>query len=32
MDADNAPARQAEPVQGGTVEPANRAPVAIAKF
>ena len=32
MDADNAPARQAAPVQGGTVEPANRAPVAIAKF
>lgn len=32
MDADNAPARQAAPAQGGTVEPANRAPVAIAKF
>ncbi|WP_430421427.1 LPD7 domain-containing protein [Methylibium petroleiphilum] len=32
MDADNAPVRQAAPAQGGTVEPANRAPVAIAKF
>jgi len=32
MDADNSPARQAAPTQGGTVEPANRAPVAIAKF
>ena len=32
MDADNAPARKAAPAQGGTVEPANRAPVAIAKF
>jgi hypothetical protein len=32
MDADNSPARQATPAQGGTVEPANRAPVAIAKF
>jgi len=32
MDADNSPARQAVPTQGGTVEPANRAPVAIAKF
>ncbi len=32
MDADNSPVRQAAPVQGGTVEPANRAPVAIAKF
>ena len=32
MDADNSLARQAAPVQGGTVEPANRAPVAIAKF
>ena len=32
MDADNSPARQAAPAQGGTVEPANRAPVAIAKF
>jgi hypothetical protein len=32
MDADNSPARHAAPAQGGTVEPANRAPVAIAKF
>lgn len=32
MDADNAPVHQAAPAQGGTVEPANRAPVAIAKF
>ncbi len=32
MDADSAPARQIAPAQGGTVEPANRAPVAIAKF
>jgi len=32
MDADNSPVRQAAPAQGGTVEPANRAPVAIAKF
>ena len=32
MDADNSPARPAAPVQGGTVEPANRAPVSIAKF
>ena len=32
MDADNSPARQAAPAQGGKVEPANRAPVAIAKF
>ncbi|HRH88442.1 MAG TPA: hypothetical protein PLO41_16475 [Rubrivivax sp.] len=32
MDADNSPARQAAAAQGGTVEPANRAPVAIAKF
>ena len=32
MDADNSPARQGVPTQGGTVEPANRAPVAIAKF
>ena len=32
MDADNSPVRQATPAQGGTVEPANRAPVAIAKF
>ena len=32
MDADNSPVRQAAPAQGGTVEPANRAPVAIARF
>ena len=32
MDADNSPVRQAVPIQGGTVEPANRAPVAIAKL
>ena len=32
MDADNAPVRQVAPAQGGTVEPANRAPVAIARF
>lgn len=32
MDADSSPVRQAAPTQGGTVEPANRAPVAIAKF
>ncbi len=32
MDADNSPVREAAPTQGGTVEPANRAPVAIAKF
>ena len=32
MDADNSPIRQSAPAQGGTVEPANRAPVAIAKF
>ena len=32
MDADNSPVRQPAPAQGGTVEPANRAPVAIAKF
>lgn len=31
MDADNSPARQA-PVQGGTVEPANRATVAKDRF
>jgi hypothetical protein len=31
MDADHSPVRQA-PAQGGTVEPANRAPGAIAKF
>ena len=32
MDADNSPVRRAAPAQGGTVEPANRAPVAIAHF
>ena len=32
MDADNSPVRQAAPAQGGTVEPANRAPVAIERF
>jgi hypothetical protein len=32
MDADNSPVRRAAPAQGGTVEPANRAPVAIARF
>ena len=32
MDADNSPIRQSAPAQGGTVEPANRAPVAIEKF
>jgi hypothetical protein len=32
MDTDNSPVREAVPAQGGTVEPANRAPVAIAKF
>ncbi|MGE0674980.1 MAG: LPD7 domain-containing protein [Methylibium sp.] len=32
MDADNSPARQAPQAQGGTVEPANRARLAIAKF
>jgi hypothetical protein len=32
MDADNSPVRRAAPAQGGTVEPVNRAPVAIAKF
>jgi hypothetical protein len=31
MDADNSPARLAAPAQGGTVEPANRAPVAIER-
>ena len=29
MDADNSPVRRAAPAQGGTVEPANRAPVAM---
>ncbi|UUX95383.1 LPD7 domain-containing protein [Aquabacterium sp. J223] len=32
MDADNSPVRQAAPAQGGTVEPANRATVAIERF
>jgi len=32
MDADNSPVRQAARAQGGTVEPANRAPVAIERF
>ena len=32
MDADTSPARRSTPAQGGTVEPANRAPVAIARF
>jgi hypothetical protein len=32
MDADNSPVRQASRAQGGTVEPANRAPVAIERF
>jgi Large polyvalent protein-associated domain 7 len=32
MDADNSPVRQSAPAQGGTVEPANRAPVAIERF
>lgn len=32
MDADNSPVRRAAPAQGGSVEPANRAPVAIARF
>lgn len=33
MDADNSPARRVAPAaQGGTVEPANRAPVAIERF
>jgi hypothetical protein len=32
MDADNSPVRQATPAKGGTVEPANRARVAIATF
>ena len=32
MDADNSPVRQATPAQGGTVEPANRALVAIERF
>ncbi len=32
MDADNSPVRKAAPAQGGTVEPANRATVAIERF
>ncbi|MDE2567018.1 MAG: hypothetical protein KGL50_14650, partial [Burkholderiales bacterium] len=32
MDADNSPARQPVSAKGGTVEPANRAPVAIERF
>jgi hypothetical protein len=32
MDADNTPSRQPAPAQGGRVEPANRAPVAIERF
>lgn len=32
MDANKSSARQVPHAQGGTVEPANRAPVAIAKF
>jgi hypothetical protein len=32
MDADNSLVRKAAPAQGGTVEPANRAPVAIERF
>ena len=32
MDADNSPVRMAAPGQGGTVEPADRAPVAIRQF
>ncbi|RYF68057.1 MAG: hypothetical protein EOO22_18410, partial [Comamonadaceae bacterium] len=32
MDADNSPVRQAASAQGGTVEPANRARVAIERF
>jgi hypothetical protein len=32
MDTDNSPVRQVAPAQGGTVEPANRAPVAIERF
>ena len=32
MDADNSPARLPAPTQGGTVEPANRAPVAKERF
>ena len=32
MDEENSPARQAAPSKGGTVEPANRASVAIERF
>lgn len=32
MDADNTAVRKAASTQGGTVEPANRAPVAIERF
>jgi hypothetical protein len=32
MDEDRSPSRQPAPAQGGTVEPANRAPVAIERF
>ena len=32
MDADNSPVRKAAPALGGTVEPANRASVAIERF
>jgi hypothetical protein len=32
MDTDNSPARQPAHARGGTVEPANRAPVAIERF
>jgi hypothetical protein len=32
MDEDRSPSRRPAPAQGGTVEPANRAPVAIDRF
>lgn len=32
MDADKTAVRKAASAQGGTVEPANRAPVAIERF
>ena len=32
MDEDRSPVRRSAPAQGGTVEPANRAPVAIERF
>ena len=32
MDADNAPDRRPMPAPGGTVEPANRAPIAKERF